>query len=888
MELITTHLNADFDSLAAMIAARKLYPGAALAFAGSQEKNLRDFLAQSPGYLYDFERLKNLPLDRISRLIVVDTRQPSRLGPLAACLDNPGLEIHLYDHHPDAAGDLKGSLEVIRPVGSTTTIFCGLLREKGLTLSPEEATLMALGIYEDTGAFLFAGTTPDDLAAAAWLLEQGANLHTVSQFIAQELTSAEVRLLHDLIRATTSYTIHGIEISVARLTIPDYVNEFAVVVRRLMVMENLNTLFALANMGDRTYLIARSRIPEVNAGEIAREFGGGGHASAASATIKEMTLIEAEEKLLQALHRHVHPAKTAGEIMSSPAITAPADITINAAEEMLNRYNITVLPLMDENNRIIGLLSRRVAGKAIHLGLGGQSAGEYMTTDFATLPPTATFADIQELIIENRQRIIPVVRQGELKGVITRTDLLNLLVNDPLRLPRNLVGEPHPSSERHRNLQNLMVERLARPLIVLLRTIGETAEEMGFHAFAVGGFVRDLLLHKKNLDLDIVIEGNGIVFAKQLAARLGGEVRAHRKFNTAMVKLPDGRKVDVATARLEYYDYPAAMPTVELASLKLDLYRRDFTINALAIHLNPENYGLLVDFFNGQNDLQDKKIRVLHNLSFVEDPTRILRAVRFEQRMGFAIGRHTERLIKNAVRMEMFDRFSGARFFGELRQILDQENPLPAIRRLAELGVFPFLHPNLRLDPRLERILGETQAAVAWHQLLYREEPCRAWLVYLLALTAILKHRELLDFCQKFEVAERYCRLLATEKNEAQRAATLLRRRVPRRNSEIYHLLSGLGPEGLLYLMGLIPKKAAKKAISLYVTELRQVRGEVDGHDLQRLGYPAGPLYRTVLDHLLDARLDDLVRSRAEELALLNSAYPLPLPAATAPKETAP
>lgn len=234
MDVITTHLNADFDALAAMVAAKKLYPQAILAFSGAQEKNLRDFFVQSVQYLYNFQRLKNLDLSQVTRLIVVDTRQASRIGPFAECLKNPGLELLLYDHHPDTAEDLHGSVEVVRQVGSTTTILTDLIRQQKLPLSTEDATLMAMGIYEDTGSFLFDTTTPADHEAAAWLVAQGANLNIVSQFIAQELTTSEVALLHELIKAATTYTIRGVDIVVTKIIVPRYIDEFALLVRRFM------------------------------------------------------------------------------------------------------------------------------------------------------------------------------------------------------------------------------------------------------------------------------------------------------------------------------------------------------------------------------------------------------------------------------------------------------------------------------------------------------------------------------------------------------------------------------------------------------------------------------------------------------------------------------
>ncbi|MCK5229333.1 MAG: CBS domain-containing protein, partial [Desulfobulbaceae bacterium] len=392
-------------------------------------------------------------------------------------------------------------------------------------------TLMALGLYADTGSFTYDTTTPDDLSAMSWLLAKGANLNTVSQYISHELTTPEVALLHDLINSATTYTIEGIDIVVAKLSVPEYVDEFALLVRRFMVMENLDTLFAVAAMGETVYFIARSRIPEVNAGKIAADLGGGGHASAASASIRDMTIIETEEKLIRLLHKHVRPRSLARELMSSPVISVKPDISINEANRVLTRYNITVVPILKKNQELMGHISRRVAEKSIFHGLGDLPVTEYMSTEFATVPPTATLADIQELIIENRQRFIPVVDNQKVVGVITRTDLLNLLVNEPANLPKDLLhSHPRPSIERNRNLNNLLIESYGRKMIVLLQTIGQVAAENNYTAYAVGGFVRDLLLHTQNFDIDIVIEGDGINFSWKLAKRLDGVVRTHEKF----------------------------------------------------------------------------------------------------------------------------------------------------------------------------------------------------------------------------------------------------------------------------------------------------------------------------------------------------------------------
>ncbi|WP_417913987.1 CBS domain-containing protein [Candidatus Electronema sp. JM] len=889
MNLITTHINADFDGLASMIAARKLYPGAALVFAGSAERRLLAYLSADLRCLYGFQKLKTLDLTEVSRLIVVDTRQADRLDRLQDCLRNPGLEIHLYDHHPDAPGDLRGTLEVVEQVGSTTTIFARLLQERGIQLTPDEATLMSIGIHEDTGSFLYAGTAPADFHAAAWLLEQGAKLELINHFVSRELSADQVSLLSQLLTNSTVYTINAVAVTVSRLNLPDYADDFSVLVRRMMVMENLDAVFALVGMDDRLYLICRSRIAEVNAGDIARAFGGGGHAAAASAVIADKSIFEAEEELLQQLYRHVRPKAMAGELMSAPVLAVTPDMSCAEASSVLTRYNITMLPVvrnLADRKRpkgLLGLISRRTTEKAIAHQLGHAPVSEFMSTDIATLPERGTQAEIQELIITRRQRLIPIVRSENdedwLCGVVTRTDLLHLLAHDPSRQPRSLLHEDEqPAAERTRNIARLMTDTLGRELILLLRELGETAQDLGMRAYAVGGFARDLLLQMRNLDIDVVIEGDGIQFAQAFASRKQATVRTHEKFVTATVILPDQQRVDVATARLEYYAEPAALPVVEKSSLKLDLFRRDFTVNAMAVHLNPDRFGLLVDYFSSQNDLKERQLRVLHNLSFVEDPTRIFRAVRFELRLDFRINRHSEKLIRSAVQMHPAEKFRGLRFFNEIRLVLSEDQPLPALRRLESFGLFPLLwpdlRPNLKIDRRFVHLMTQAEKAISWLRLLYLPEErkrCECWTVRLLALFSRSRELELRRFCDRFEVPPKLRALLVEWKRQAERLAAELLRRPVLRPSEIYWLLRGLDNEALLSLMVIARKKHIQEAVSRYVTTLRDVRPLLTGQDLLELGFQTGPQFKQLLSHALEAQLDGVVSNNEEALALARS-----------------
>ncbi|MCJ7684804.1 MAG: CBS domain-containing protein, partial [Desulfobacteraceae bacterium] len=734
-EVITTHINADFDALSSMLAASKLYPDATLVFPGSQEKNLRNFFLDSVSYLFNFAKVRQVDVDHIKRLILVDTRQKNRIGKFARLAGKNGVEIHIYDHHPDSPDDIHGDVEVVRKTGSSTAILIRLLREKKISVSPDEATIMCTGIHEDTGSFTFASTTSEDYEAAAWLASQGADHNIISDMVTRELTTEHLWLLNDLTRSTTTRVINGVEVVITKVITDEYIADFAVLVHKFIEMENLNVVFALAQMADRIYLVARSRIDEVNSAEIAQAFGGGGHPQAASATIKNQTLIQVERSLNALLDTQIKSAKRAQDMMSSPIIEISSSETLKRAANLMTRYNINVLLVVDDDI-LQGYITRQIVEKAIFLGLGDLKVNEYMHIEFSIVHPDASLKEVQELIIRGKLRILPVVENEKALGVITRTDLLNILVGDPV-IPEFL-HDPKKGAGivRKKNLAGIMEERLPESLIKLLKEFGHIADILGYKSYLVGGLVRDIFLKHRNLDVDIVVEGDGIKFAQEFARNHEARVRSHRKFGTAVLIFPDGFKVDVATARIEYYESPGALPIVETSSLKLDLYRRDFTINTLAINLNKKHYGTLIDYFGAQKDIKEKVLRVLHNLSFVEDPTRMLRAVRFEQRFGFKIGKLTLALLKNAAKMNWVETLASHRIFLELKLILKEQDPSSTIRRMNKLELLKFISPDIKLTENIQDLLEEINKVIAWYNLLYLEEPFEPWKLYWYGLTS--------------------------------------------------------------------------------------------------------------------------------------------------------
>ncbi len=860
--------------MASMIAAKKLYPEAVMVFPGSQEHNLREFFVESTFYLFDFARIKDLDFSQIERLILVDTRQAGRIGKFESLVRDRKVDIHIFDHHPASDDDVTGSVEVIKSVGATVTLLTEIIRESAVTLTPDEATILALGIYEDTGSFTFSSTTQADYEAAAFLLQQGANLNVVADMLTRELTAEQISLLNDLIHSATTHTINTIPICIARASVDKYIGDFALLAHKLMDMENLNVLFALARMEDRIHMVARSRLPEVNAGEIAAVFGGGGHPSAASATIKDLTLIQVEEELFRLLQSIVYPGRRAEDLMSAPVISVPPEYSLQEAAELFTRYNINATPVVD-GERLVGILSRQMIDKGIYHGLEKVPVHEFMSTEFSRVSPDASLVEIQEHIVDRQQRLLPVVEGNKVLGVITRKDLLNMLLNDPSRIPTYLY-EPVPGTrgdKRRKNISNLMAEQLPRRVNELLREAGRVASDHQYRAYAVGGFIRDLMLRRPNLDIDIVVEGDGIEFAKAFALGYGARVRSYKKFGTAVVIFPDDFKIDVATARLEYYEYPAALPTVELSSLKLDLYRRDFTINTLAVELNPGRLGQLIDYFGAQRDFKDKAIRVLHNYSFVEDPTRVLRAIRYEQRLGFRIGKHTSNLIVNAAKMNLLVQLSGRRLTNELKLILTEEDPAPAVRRMNAYNLMPYLHPDIIYDPAMERLLEEIRSVLAWYDLSFIGNGCQRWLVYLLALADSLSSTQLEEFSSRMEFPPRLHTWLLEGREKALGVGHEFYRRTNLKPSEIYHLLEVLDSEWLLFLMAKTRQQETRRLISLYFRNLKEVRPKLGGRDLKDMGITPGPIYRKILDRLQDGRLNGEFSSREDEVEFVRAHF---------------
>ena len=871
IQVILTHEHTDFDGLASLLAASKLFVGAIPVLPRQPNRNLQHFLTLYWD-AFPFVPPDDLPRARVERAIMVDTQSVVTIKGMDA-----GTQIHFIDHHRLDRELKPGMTFEGEEIGAATTLLVEKIRRASVSLTPIEATLLLLGIYEDTGSLSYANTTPRDMRAAAWLMEQGGKLEVVNDFLHYPLSNGQRTLYEQLLENSRTHRLNSQSVVVSVVRTGEYVEEISTLAHRLRDLLDPDALFLLVDLGDHLQMVARSTTDTIDVSAVAAEFGGGGHARAAAALIRGPSLEKVKARLLDVLPEHVQPAITVAQIMSRGVHTLSPTATVTIAAGMMQRYGHEGFPIV-QDDQVVGVLTRREIDRALGLGLGGATIDLYMRKGQIQVSPQDSVERLQQVMMEHGVGQVPVVEDGEVIGIVTRTDLVKLWSEPPRR-------------SRAEEIAWLMDETLPQRLLALVREASTAAAEMGFSLYFVGGFVRDLLLGQPNFDVDLVVEGDAIALARRLAREKGGRVRGHARFGTAKWILDDPAEhgitsVDFVSARTEFYGHPTALPEVERSSIRQDLHRRDFTINTLAICLDPGHWGELLDFYGGEDDLKQGTIRVLHSLSFVEDPTRMLRAVRFEQRLDFRIEPRTEELIDNA--LGLLDRVSGERIRHELYLILREEEPEKALGRLTELNVLAQIHPGLRCDRwavehlrRLRDSVAEWQEATQCTPALGQNgkeadelhkiagpPSANDWgMLYLATLTYRFIPQELETLVERLRLAGDDAELLR-EVAQLRTVATRLAQRAYK-PSELDQLLRAYPGPALSVVWLASDSPLAREQLVRYYRELRHVRPEVDGHYLKCLGLKSGPIFGRILNAVRDARLDGEVGTRAEEEALV-------------------
>ena len=518
-----------------------------------------------------------------------------------------------------------------------------------------------------------------------------------------------------------------------------------------------------------------------------------------------------------------------------------------------------------------------------------------MSRNLKTITADTSLPEIQSLMVTYDVGRLPVIESGELIGIVTRTDVLRQLHDRDLETQQD-TNKPSLTSRLSSTLQ----DRLEPAIWKLLQTVTAAAQERGWNLYLVGGGVRDVLLTDDSQplllqDIDLVVDG----YHRSADTSAGVELAAviqemhpqvsvtiHGEFQTAALSWHQDRVLgnllmDIATARTEFYPYPAANPQVEASSIRQDLYRRDFTINALAVRLTSPKRGEfsrkgdLLDFFGGLLDLRSHQIRVLHANSFIEDPTRIYRAVRFAVRLDFTIESQTEDYIRYAIDSGVYEKFRrsesqtpalSTRLRAELKYILQSNYWKPALKMLDRLNALTCIHQNLCLTPALTR---EIRCVSKWLTL-FEPKISEHWLLRLETLISGLPIAERISIAENLQLSkDSLQRLENLEVWQTQLANRLTK---VERDSQIYQLLR---PYKLLQLIlfAAHSDRQNRQRIWQYITRLSQAKPLLNGNDLKTLGFKPGPLYKKILDDVLEQTLDSQISDRTTAIEYVKSKY---------------
>ncbi|MEA5452344.1 CBS domain-containing protein [Leptolyngbya sp. CCNP1308] len=923
MDLVLCHTTADFDTLGAAVGLARLQPGRRIVLTGGSHPTVQRFLALHRDEYPLIERRAVDP-SQIRRLTLVDAQQRDRFGPAAdwiAQAEHNQVPIEIYDHHPTSATTVHAQATTIGAVGAATTLVVESLQKQQIEPSVAEATVMALGIHVDTGSLLYEGATARDAAALAWLMAHGASLSIIADFVEPGLSPGLQGLLTEAMTSLHSETVGGHTLAWVLLRVDGYVPGLSGLAERLISLADADALLLGAcyaakdaedgDLSDREpshpslplqklTLIGRARgrvSDRLDWGTVLTTLGGGGHPAAAAASLTTANPLGTVQEVMAVVRSHLPHQPTARDLMSSPVRTIRPDTTIHGAQRILLRYGHSGLSVVDEGDRLVGIISRRDLDLALHHGFSHAPVKGYMATNLKTITPDTPLTEIEHLMVTYDIGRLPVLHQETLVGIVTRTDLLRHLHQ----------GQPSPSVEPALldppaaiTLRHALEASLSPVLQDILRQITAAAEGRGWHLYLVGGAVRDLLICNNSgsatlPDLDLVVDGffstaqvgAGVDLATVIKDQFPEvDLQIHGRFQTASLvwrKELDhplaGLMIDIATARTEFYPYPAANPEVEASSIQQDLYRRDFTINALALRLTNPGAGQLLDYFGGLIDLRRGTIRVLHANSFIEDPTRIYRAVRFAVRLGFSLDAQTEGYIHHAMASGVYAQMQHqmrrapalqVRLKNELKYILEAPYWPSALALLDRLGALRCLHGDLAMTPALWQQLGRLSR---WSKRFNWPDLGQPWLLRLQGLLAAVPAAARSPLAADLQLPDRATeRLTHLDDWEHQWLTLVATDPAP---SELYAAFSQADTPTHLLVSARHPRQLGP-VLWRYLMEWASTAPLMDGEQLKALGYRPGPSFRTMLEALFAAQLDGTIATPAEAKAFLVQHYPPP------------
>ncbi|AFY36626.1 Polynucleotide adenylyltransferase region [[Leptolyngbya] sp. PCC 7376] len=897
MQVILCHQTVDFDALGAAVGLACLRVGARVVLTGGAHPGVKRFLALYRGE-FPLLEMRSVHPEQLRTIMVVDNQQRQRLGKATNWFEEPQVkQIEIYDHHMDQERDIPATYVEIENVGSTTTLITEKLQARGIELDPYTATVMALGIHVDTGSLTFDQTTVRDAQALTWLMGQGAVVKIIADYVEPSFSPQVQSLFAEAMGSLERETVRGYQVAQVLLRSPTFVPGLSSMAERMMQMTDLDGLlvghfYHQTESEGKLVIIGRSRIIGTNLNQLFEPYGGGGHDQASALSMRVDTPESTLKTIYEKFTQQIPQAITARDLMTAPVRTILPATSIGEAQRVLFRYGHSGLVVVDDAEKLVGVISRRDLDLALHHGFQHAPVKGYMSRKVRTISPATTLRDIEKLMVNFDVGRLPVVDGDRLVGIVTRTDILrqhhqeqrgDLLLNSQEKTAQPLTA--------------MLAEKLDASLWDLLQSVAIAAQKRGWHLYLVGGGVRDLLLAEKASelllqDIDLVVDGfhaaadvgAGVElasFIKELYPE--AKVAVHGEFQTAAIvwhqdPILGALCMDIATARTEFYPYPAANPEVEASSIRQDLYRRDFTINALCLRLTEPRAGDLLDFFGGLIDLKKHQIRVLHANSFIEDPTRIYRAVRFAVRLNFALESQTEEYIQYAIASGIYERLHHekpqapaltTRLRAELKYLLTANYWKPALQLLDSLGALQCIHKNLALTAD---VWWQVRCVDRWLRHQDSDKTLEHWRMRLESLLINLPTSARLEVGDRLQLPKDSLQRLAEFTQHQENILPKLA--VTTNLSGKVFALKGLQLPDIILLAAIAPKKI-RHDLWCYLRQWQFMKAPLDGSDLKELGYKPSPQFRIILQDLLQKTLDGEIGDRSSALSYLEQHYPL-------------
>lgn len=862
--VILGHAGADFDCVASMAGLSRLYAGSVPVLPGSLEPNVEEFLRLYEGrFRFVRQPLAHLLQQDIGTVILADTIVPARLGEYRELLSLPHIRLIAYDHHePSAASLVRIDEGHVARCGATASLVCSALRERQIPVNPEEATLLALGIYEDTGSLLFPETTAFDVEQAAYLLKAGASLSMVARFVTTYLTADQQRVLEDALNTAHERIAGGAQVVIATVHAERNVGNLSVIVHRLAQIIKAEALFLIYEVPGTLYVLGRSD-RFLNVAQLLAPLGGAGRIHAAACILHDGTsALEAEERIVSAVAargngwRSVVPS-----MMTTPATTVEHDRLAEEALQIMVHLGLSVLPV-EKDGRIVGVIAKKALEKTSLDRLRQKPVHYFMNTRIPVVSMGATVEELLQSFSAYNTGLLLVMEDERLLGVVSRSDILRYL-NSAAHLP-SLIDAKNTRMISRTDLDRLCGAGTA----ATLADIGRIGEELENKVYLVGGSIRDILLGRTPNDFDIVAEKDVSGVASAVADHFGTSVISYGRFMTHKVHIHH-REYDFAAARVEYYDFPGSLPTVAPASLIKDLVRRDFTVNALAMSLSGPDFGSVVDAVGGLQDLEARVIRITYPDSFIEDPARILRALSIQTRLSFALDAETARKAKEALELGLLNTRRNKRAQEEFKEIISGAGGSTRIAALCKLGCDLIGLPLKPPRAPARRILAALQSTPQSSPAL---PDAPAWVAPLLLWLGKCPPEELREILKDFGLNDHLAAACSLWQAKERAVRRLLSGR-PLHLSDLAQKLSDLPAPIVAIIQARLVTSGAADELTAFKRALDslEVPPLVTGADIVALGIRPGPRIGRLLEVVRKLQLEGKMATRSDALAYVST-----------------